>query len=641
MSVAERVLEPLRVQELPGMGDRSALNAALKTHTWVPPFALVTAVALLLIAVAYTGSRMAAAWAEPLFWLSYGLILIPICVRLAMVQVARSERIGLVVVMGLGLYLLKVFYSPLMFTMGDELQHWRTTNDILQTNQLFQPNAILPVSPFFPGLENLTTALVTMSGLSIFTAGTLVIGITRILFGLSLYLFYEEVSSSARIAGLSTLLYMTNPHFLFFNSQFGYEALALALAAFTLYVTKGRDGSPVTRRILVSMAALFGLGAMIITHHITSFAVTGILLTWEGLAYYWRTTRNDSSPSAASSPRGIALLSLIGTLSWVAFVAYNVIGYLSPWLNGMTRELVSLLLLESAPRNFFQGSAGQDTSLGLQLATIANVVLVLLALPFGIWQIWRRYRFNPIMLTFILVAILYPALQVARLTPVGLAITTRATAIVFIGVAFVLAVGAVHFLEKRQERWPLTLGVAAWIIIIFVGAMASVVSAWRLPGPAIAGNYSRSLDMERVAAAEWSHARLGTEQRFAAPMEHPSIYVLGSYGEQRVVTNVADKVWLQGVYSDPQFSDTSKYLLRRGQVTYLWEDTQASKLRQEESVQPSLEILAAQRTKYDAARRVDRLFDSGAIIIYNVDIYNAELTDAQNAELSTLGVNTK
>lgn len=640
MSVAERLVDTLRVQELPRMGDRSVRDA--KAQTWAPPFALLTAVALLLIAIAYTGSRMATAWAAPLFWLSYGMILIPVCVRLTLAQVARSERIGLVVVLGLGLYLLKVFYSPLMFTMGDELQHWRTTYDILQTDRLFQPNAILPVSPFFPGLENVTTALITMSGLSIFAAGTLVIGITRLLFGLSLYLFYEEVSGSSRIAGLSVLLYMANPHFLFFNSQFGYEALALALAAFTLYVIKRRDASPVTRRVLVSMAALFGLGAMIITHHITSFAVTGILLTWEGLAAYWRATKSDSTDaSATASPRGIALLSLIGTLSWVAFVAYNVIGYLSPWLNGMVNELVSLLLLESAPRNFFQGSAGQDTALGLQLATIAHVVLVLVALPFGVWQVWRRYRFNPMMLTFILVAILYPGLQVARLTPVGLAITTRATAIVFIGVAFVLAVGAVHLLEKRQERWSLTLGVATWSLIIFVGAMASVVSAWRLPGPAIAGNYSRSLDMERVSAAEWSRERLGTENRFAAPMEHPSIYVLGSYGEQRVVTNVADKVWLQAVYSEPHFNDTSKNLLRRGQVTYLWEDTQASTLRQEDVVQPSTGIPEAQSTKYDTARRVDRIFDSGAIIIYNVDIYNAELTDAQNTELSDLGVNTK
>ncbi|MCE7987606.1 MAG: hypothetical protein DYG89_41105 [Caldilinea sp. CFX5] len=634
MSVAERVVEPLRVQELTGIGDRSALDADAKMHTWAPPFALLTAVALLLIAVAYTGSRMATAWAAPLFWLSYVMILLPVCVRLTMVQIARSERIGLVVVLGLGLYLVKVLYSPLMFTMGDELQHWRTAYDILQTDQLFQPNAILPVSPFFPGLENVTTALITMSGLSIFAAGTLVIGITRLLFGLSLYLFYEEVSGSSRIAGLSALLYMANPHFIFFNSQFGYEALALALAAFTLYVTKRRDASPVNRRILVSMAALFGLGAMIITHHITSFAVTGILLAWEGLAYYWRATKSGSASAATTaSPGGIALLSLIGTLSWVAFVAYNVIGYLSPWLNGMVSELVSLLLLESAPRNFFQGSAGQDIALGLQLATIAHVVLILVALPFGVWQVWQRYRFNPMMLTFILVAILYPALQIARLTPVGLAIVTRATAIVFIGVAFVLAVGAVHLLEKRQERRSLTLGVATWCLIIFVGAMASVVSAWRLPGPAIAGNYSRSLDMERVAAAEWSRERLGTENRFAAPMEHPSIYVLGSYGEQRVVTNVADKVWLQAVYSEPQFTDVSKYLLRRGQVTYLWEDTQASKLRQEETVQPSLGILEAQSTKYDTARPVDRIFDSGAIIIYNVDSYNAPA--------SALGGNTK
>jgi hypothetical protein len=102
MSVAERLVDTLRVQELPGMNDRTAINTGAAAPTWVPQFTLITAVALLLIAIAYTGSRMATAWAAPLFWLSYVMILIPVCVRLTLAQVARSERIGLVVVLGLG-----------------------------------------------------------------------------------------------------------------------------------------------------------------------------------------------------------------------------------------------------------------------------------------------------------------------------------------------------------------------------------------------------------------------------------------------------------------------------------------------------------------------------------------------------------
>lgn len=614
MSMAEWMIGTERLSKAPA-DEGTALKSGARERIWLGRLSLIMACALLLVALAYTGSRMEAAWAQPLFWFSYLLLLAPVCLRLALPEVNRKERIGLVVVTGISFYLLKMFYSPLLFTMGDELQHWRTTYDIVQTEQLFQPNAILPVSPFFPGLENVTMALISVSGLSIFAAGALVIGIARVLFALGLFLFYEKVGGSARIAGLSALIYMANPHFIFFDAQYGYESLALPLTLFTLYVVIWRENTQGKEQTLLTLAALLGLGAVIITHHITSFMLMGLLLTWAGLAYYQRST------ATYVNPNGIALLSVVVNASWIAFVAYNVIGYLSPWFSGMVRELVALLLLESGPRPFFQSSAGQTASWGLQVTTITSVLLILAALPFGMRVVWRRYGFHPIALTLVLISCCYPVLQVVRLTPVGLAIATRITAMVFVGVAFVLAVAVVHFLEKRQFSWSALLRVQGWLLLIFVGSMASILSAWQLPGPQIAGSYTRSLDNERVAAAEWSRATLGPGQRFAAPMEHPSIFVVGSYGEQRVVTHVADRIWLQSLYTEPQVDEGKKNLLRRGQVDYLWEDTQATALRLGQPAQSTSAPQAAQATKFDALPKVDRLFDSGAIIIYDVEIY--------------------
>ena len=82
---------------------------------------------LLLIALAGT------AWADLFFWLGLLLIILPVAYRLFSVAVSRQERIGLVVFLGLSLYLVKVMHSPFMFTFSDELLHFRNADNILQS----------------------------------------------------------------------------------------------------------------------------------------------------------------------------------------------------------------------------------------------------------------------------------------------------------------------------------------------------------------------------------------------------------------------------------------------------------------------------------------------------------------------------
>ena len=75
---------------------------------------------------------------------------------------------GLVMVFTVSEYLVTICYSPAAFTYADELSHWRTTVNILHTGKLFTANYVLPISPHYPGLEVLTSALVSVTGLSVF-----------------------------------------------------------------------------------------------------------------------------------------------------------------------------------------------------------------------------------------------------------------------------------------------------------------------------------------------------------------------------------------------------------------------------------------------------------------------------------------
>src|SRR5260221_12204475 len=102
----------------------------------------------------------------------------------------------------------------------------------------------------------------------------------RIMFSLGLFLFLEQVSKSSRIAGVATLLYMTNNNFIFFSAQFAYESLALPLAVAGLYLIVRRVYAPIAERFLLTLAALLCLGAAMITHHITTYIVGDFLMFW-------------------------------------------------------------------------------------------------------------------------------------------------------------------------------------------------------------------------------------------------------------------------------------------------------------------------------------------------------------------------
>jgi hypothetical protein len=96
------------------------------------------------------------------------------------------------------------FYTVPEFKFGDELQQWRSAANIMESQHLFQPNLILSISPFYPGLQNVTTALANLSGLPLFESGVIVLGVARILQVVVLYLLYERVSHSGYIAALAS-----------------------------------------------------------------------------------------------------------------------------------------------------------------------------------------------------------------------------------------------------------------------------------------------------------------------------------------------------------------------------------------------------------------------------------------------------
>src|SRR5205085_2036248 len=185
-----------------------------------------------------------------------------------------------------------------------------TAQDIVNTGQLFSPNSLLVVSPYYPGLELVTTALSNIGNIPVFEAGLITLAAARLVFVLSLFFFFSMVSGSTRVAGIACLVYMTNPKFLYFDSQFAYESLALPLAALVLYVVARRGHSSRARWLGLTLIGVLGVAAVVTTHHVTSAMLIAFLVLWALSGYILR--RRDRS-----TPGRMAALTAFLPIGWI------------------------------------------------------------------------------------------------------------------------------------------------------------------------------------------------------------------------------------------------------------------------------------------------------------------------------------
>ncbi len=171
------------------------------------PLTLAAGLALAAVALADGASRSGQTWGPLVYWTALGVCAALFAFRLGGSRASRVERVGLVVVFGFFLYGVKILRDPTGFTYADELVHAYNVDSIVSTHSLFAPNAILAVTPHYPGLETATAALRLVGVQSTFVSGLIIVALARLLMMVTLFLLFERVSGSssrrgARIAPL-------------------------------------------------------------------------------------------------------------------------------------------------------------------------------------------------------------------------------------------------------------------------------------------------------------------------------------------------------------------------------------------------------------------------------------------------------
>jgi hypothetical protein len=531
----------------------------------LPAIALASGAGLLLCAVANTLARSTDGYPMGLYWLGVLLIAAPIFYRLTAAAATPSERLALVCLLGLALFGVKVLRDAPLFTFSDELVHAFNANQIGSHHHLFEANSILKATPYYPGLEGATSSLMAITGLSSYAAGMIVVGFSRLTLIGALYLLFLRVGGSARVAGLAAAIYTCNFNFLFWGAQYSYESLALPLLVVIMMALAEREA--VRREALRAWAVpvVIAIAAVLVTHHLTSYATAGILLALS-LAY-WYVKRSWQPPN----PWRFAIFAAVLAAAWLLIVASSTIGYLSPVLSGAVKAIFHTLSGEAPPRQLFQkgNPAVGATPLAARAVAVLAIAILLAGLPFGLREVWRRHRKQPFALIFGLAALGFFATLALRLAPAAWETGNRAGEFLFVGLAFVLAYAVLAAMQSWTSRPRLIRALlAAAISLALIG---DAISGWpwdaQLARPLKVSASGKTIVSPPLAMAEWA-ARDVSGGHFAAPTADANLLL--APGDKWVVAGPHPDV--EDILEDPQLGDWQLPLLRRHNLRYVVSD---------------------------------------------------------------------
>lgn len=608
-----------RDRAVPAPGRWARLTAAVG----VGPVLLVMAFGLLAIAQGAATARAQGDTNVAQAWYVAGLVLVftPAAVGILLPRTPGVVRVLLAVVMPLLLQVSRTVLYPTRFMFHDELIHANTLRLIRETHRLFSENPLLPITSDYPGMEVATNAVSDLTGLSDHTSAVVVMVLTRAVMALVMIALVEQITGSSRAGAIAGLIYTCNPQLLFFNSQYSYQTLALPLAVLCVYLFLVRHRG-VWWSLLLPLSVAAATSA---THHVTSGLLVAAWLAWLLVELVLRRGRDNEAGALAVMAAASAAMFVAALLS-----PGNTLGsYLGSIVTSSVSD-VSSLAGGKQTKAVFQNSAGVGTAAWEQVAVIASLAITVLALAPALLRarVWLRRRVT-IAVLLCLVAAIYPFVPAGHLTRATSEVGDRAAGFVFLGIGFVVA----WWLCRHRLRWWQSAALATAATITFLGSVvlgAGPISQ-QLPGPYQVSSDARTVDPDNLAAARWMATHLPTGSRVYA--DRVGGLLAASTGRQFTVRHISTGVDASRLLLDPKFTEKDVAVIRAAGIRYVIVDRRdANGLPNQGVYVESGEFNGEGRktpaplaalTKLAGVTGVQRLYDNGAIAVYDVEALRA------------------
>jgi hypothetical protein len=564
------------------------------------------------------------------------VFLVPAVLLVNKRRVTRPEGGGIAVIFGIATFAIKECYSPLQFTFSDEFQHLSTIQAILTTHHLFHANPNLMVSPFYPGLEIVTSAVATLSRLSIYSSAAIVLGVAHLVATVALFYLAIELVPNARFAALTVFVYATGPSYLFFTSYFAYESLALPLLIVSLLALVKMVKSSSSRDALLwgGASLIFG-AATTVTHHLSSYVLFGLELSVIAFEMFKpiRVRRRLSFVAVVVALGGLIAL-------WDLVVAKPTVSYLQHGFSTLLFHIPSIAHVSSTVLPLTGGPIWSKASASTVAPTfdhyISYVWAVLLSalIALGLRRVWqKRHVATSVQLAMTLASLaVYAAFVILVFAPGGGEVGTRLMAFALIPGAFMCAFATIRLVEGPVHRRHLRtlsskLRAPALFLMLALLVVGATAVSWpafyaRIPGPYLLGARDRTVDQYDLTAAEWASAHLVHGSVIAADITNSQL--MDSLGHQSEPKGYISAFLLIGSGISPAMERQIKaqkiqFVLADQRITagvpvagepIFFSDPFAGHYRKP--------IPVSSLDKFNSIVGVSRIFDDGPIVIYDL-----------------------
>ncbi|MTD15371.1 hypothetical protein GIS00_15645 [Nakamurella sp. YIM 132087] len=540
--------EAIAVPATPPLAPSTARPGTARALRWVVAV-VAAALGTVVVGLSYrlSGSGEPSGLYYAVFWVGMLLGTVPTILLLIGTRVRAVDRARALGLLGLFTAVPKYLRNPAGPLYHDEYAHWREVVDIFSTGSLMRPNAIIPIIQFYPGTSTATSAIDAITGLSIWDSGELLILSAHVLSFFAILVLVRTLLHSVRAGAVAAVVYSLNPSVLYFDTQYAYESVTIAWFLWVLAfgVLAARQPRRIARWSLVGGAIVCG-AATVLTHHLTSLALIGLLLLVTGFVVLrpvlrGRTARRlrlrrrvrsarrtrqhpgalrQAIPDRAPYPFvwvGITGGVLLVAVIWLVTAAWQTIVYLSPYAGSSVGQLTELAGgNQEAGRELLAASV--QPLWERALSGLAPVLIGLVCLA-GLLLLRRQRRRWPTD-TLALIAfgmVYFPSLPFI-LAPMGAEGARRSWAFTYAGVALLVALvtvwpgvrQALPRLRRRtsaRNRWAVAI---VGLVIIMIGNVgAGLNDPYRFPGPFNWGTDTNSASQEARTVAEQLHIQVG------------------------------------------------------------------------------------------------------------------------------------
>lgn len=447
------------------------------------------------------------------FWAGCLVACVPAAVRACAGVVAGWERLTQVAVLSTFLMGPKLLRTPDRPLYHDEYAHIQQAEHVVESGRLFTDNWLVPVIKSYPGLHTVTAFLTDLSDVSPWRTGQLLVLLVHVLTAVGAYAVAAELWRSRRAGAAGAVVYMLNASYMYFDSQFSYEGMALALFVWIGYLSVRMlrcTGRAAAWR-LTPVALLLG-AALVMTHHLTAIGLV-VLLAISGLAT--AVLRPARRSCAAGLPAMLVTTGVITAflLLWLLAVSPYTWRYLSPYLGTGLRQLAGILSSGSGSRELYAASTTpgyERVAAFLSFAVLGAAAVV---------HLIRSHRLRDDVrdgarLGWILYGGLYFLSVPLILSPTGAEASRRTWAFTFFGVGVIVA-GLFAGPPRARSPWRAGAAVLAFVVVLVGNVSAGQNEYYRFPGRVVFGTDTRDVSSESIALARWLRGVVPPGQRVA------------------------------------------------------------------------------------------------------------------------------